>query len=215
MYNKKYTCALLICIGLLAFVCSCGRAPVTETDRRLEELDKILEQRPDYIVRKERRLDSLRTLYAALLSPQETYVLINELLDEYQAYRYDSAYVYAERGVGLALEMGSDERISHSLLRQAYILCTGGLYNEALDILQSLDPLAMDRVLQIEYYSRYEQVYYNLTQYTSQYPYSTYYINRSSAYLDTIISLTPRSRRSISMPWHGGIAPREGWTSRP
>ncbi|GEM_PF-3970838 len=112
------------------------------------------------------------------------------MIDEYQSYRYDSAYSYALHGVDIAREMESSERLIHSQFCLSHILCMGGLYNQALDILQSLQPASMDSVALVEYYSRYEEVYYNLTQYTSQYPYSTNYINRSSAYLDTIVSLT-------------------------
>jgi len=65
---------VLTFIGLFTFICSCDRTVFTDTDRMLEELDRVLQHRPDYMTRKEQRIVSLRMQFSGQpLSPENRY----------------------------------------------------------------------------------------------------------------------------------------------
>lgn len=74
----------------------------------LEELDSYIENSYIYVQEKQERIDQLRQkLEGATCS--DTYDINYSLFEEYQSFRYDSAYFYANRSLDLARQMNDQD----------------------------------------------------------------------------------------------------------
>ena len=67
-----------------------------EREPWLDELDAELAKKAEYDARKEARIGQLRGRLRSALDDQERYAVTRELYEEYQSYKYDSAYAYAQ-----------------------------------------------------------------------------------------------------------------------
>src|SRR3712207_9388788 len=61
-----------------------------------------------------------------------------QLVQEYLYFQYDSAKVYADRGIVLARQSGQTDYLHHFMIAKARILSTGGLYDIANQLLRRI-----------------------------------------------------------------------------
>ena len=63
----------------------------------LDELDAELAKKAEYDARKEARIGQLRGVLRSALNDNGRYEAARALFEEYKSYKYDSAFVYAQR----------------------------------------------------------------------------------------------------------------------
>ena len=82
----------------------------------LNDLDRHLENRETYIVEKYSRIKALQQELenADDADPKGLYNLNYGLFEEYQSFKYDSAYFYAGRALDHALKLGDKDKIVQS-----------------------------------------------------------------------------------------------------
>lgn len=92
----------------------------SEINALLTGLDSLLAKSDYFIREKEDRISRLRDNLRSATDPDRRYWLTAELYDEYSAYDSDSALLYADRALNLALRMGRDTLANEMRLNRIY-----------------------------------------------------------------------------------------------
>ena len=121
-------------------------------NKQLEKLDSLIVNRSIIANQKEQHLSELRDVLFTTNDSKEKLRLMEQLYQEYLAYRYDSAMVYARRGMDLAKSIGDQDQYTLSLMHCALLDARGGFYNESESILKTIIPDEMNDNLKYEYY---------------------------------------------------------------
>lgn len=86
----------IISLSLAVLLYSCSGTEYTgQTETILDDLDKVIENRKEIERTKEDRISDIRGRLHPAMSPQERYKVYDNLYEEYQKYRLDSAIAYA------------------------------------------------------------------------------------------------------------------------
>lgn len=123
-----------------------------DNHRLLQELDSVLLQKSRLIQDKEKRIELIKQSISLSSGVDFQLKLYEKLLEEYYVYQFDSAKVYADRGLELALQESNDYYISLYMLKKAQLLAMGGLYSEARDVLQSVKLDNVSSYIRLQYY---------------------------------------------------------------
>lgn len=130
----------IISLSLAVLLYSCSGAEYTlQTETTLDDLDIVIENQEKIERAKEDRISDIRGRLHAAMSPQERYGIYDNLYEEYQKYRLDSAIAYAHEKEKLAQTIGEDYFICDAKLDLADRYVLSGMYSEALASAGSLD----------------------------------------------------------------------------
>lgn len=180
----------LSAIIILLIVSHFGRA--AENDSLLRALDRTIERKQLYIDKKENVIAGLkRRLNDPNLTPRQKYAINKSLLREYRPYIYDPAVHYAMENLELARRIGGDSLIADSKVYFAFVLLTGGMHKEAIEVLDSIDPRHVAGTLAEYYYLCYEQCYLHLSIYVSGTVYEAAYRDKSTNYARLLAESIP------------------------
>ncbi|MCF8360003.1 MAG: DUF6377 domain-containing protein [Prolixibacteraceae bacterium] len=163
-----------------------------ETEKLLKELDTHLANRQDYYNQKLQRIESLtRELELAEKSGNTLYAYerCNKLIDEYESFSYDSAFVYVMKLNRLAGASGNPGKIAYSKVKMGFTLLSSGLFKESLDTLNSINTQLLNRDQKNEYFNVIARTYYDLADYNNDEYFSGMYRRFGTTYLDSAISL--------------------------
>jgi DNA-binding NarL/FixJ family response regulator len=163
-----------------------------ETEQLLKELDTHLADRQDYYNQKLQRIESLtRELELAEKSGNTLYAYerCNKLIDEYESFSYDSAFVYVMKLNQLAGASGNPGKIAYSKVKMGFTLLSSGLFKESLDTLNSINARHLNRDQKNEYFNVIARTYYDLADYNNDNYFSGRYRRIGTTYLDSAISL--------------------------
>ena len=128
-------------------------------DELLHRLDQYIARRDEFSSKKEKKLIRMKKKLNLTSSKRERLSLYNQIYREYYTYRYDSAMVYAKRGLQLAEQLHDDYYINLNKINRAAVLSTGGFYSQAEDLLLSLKPEDISPKLMQYYYYTLTWVY--------------------------------------------------------
>lgn len=113
-------------------------SPSGELESALSKLDQILKDEKAITLRKEARLDSLRTCMEAATSARERYGYMKQLYTEFARYNLDSALYYAHKKEDLAKKIGDQALINDALNDRADRYIISGMYRYAEAVLDSM-----------------------------------------------------------------------------
>lgn len=150
-----------------------------EIDRQLRMLDETLVQRGSYDAVKQHRIDSLVRLSYLCEEPYEIY---KKLYEEYRSYNYDKALVYAEDMAAEARESDDSQRISESVIAQAFVYLSGGLFHEAYQQLETL-PEMPSGVLADEYLLTFARLLYDMCDFAGNAQASGLYSEKACGFM--------------------------------
>jgi len=179
---------ILMSIVLLFFVFS---AFGYDRKELLEELDHKVTERKYYMDIKEKRIDSLRILLTPQLSAEERYFINNQIYNEYNTYRCDSAMRYVFYNKKLAEELNIQKYKDEATINMSMLLSTTGLYLESIDNLKKIDRQNLDSSLVYHYYSIAEWTYCTAGEYSNDSLYTPRYHALEGVYRDSIFSILP------------------------
>jgi hypothetical protein len=172
-------CSLLL--GMLPVQASTGQA-----DSLLRVLDQALARQGTY---DQQRLARIATLAAAFRAKHATevarYEVAMRLYDEYQIFKYDSAFAYSLRLATLARHLHSPARLQAARIRLAFTLRSAGLFKEAFDTLNVINPRHLVGPDKADFYEMYNIVCMELAEYEPNAYYTPLYLNKAYAYADT------------------------------
>ncbi len=165
--QKTKTTVRSLCLLFLWAVlhCSTGMAA-----NEYEALDHLIEQRSAITYKKLLRIDDIRQrLFTPHLTDRQRYEICMELYKEYEAFRFDSALVYADRTVMYAQRLKDTKLFAEAQLKKVHVYTLAALFETSQQILNSIDISALDDHLRLAFYDEW----YLLMSLMSEYTYGT------------------------------------------
>ncbi len=149
----------------------------------LDSLDKAIEQRNQYIQSKQEKIASLKQKLKEEKDSSAMLTVIDHLYNEYHVFQFDSALVYADRGLSMAKRQGNPYYIALFTIHRSAILSTGGLYSEAVDNMSTLPVSDIDPRLLSKYHLTNFFMYLYWHNYCNDQIYSPQYLSKAKAHL--------------------------------
>jgi len=170
-----------------------------EIDSLLSVLDNTIRNRQSYVTAKESKINNLKQMLDVPdISLEQSYLINSKLYDEYRSYVFDSALYYISIKKDLAEKLGKNERLIESKLQQVNLLSSTGMYNEAIDLIHSINRSTLSQSMIIEYYSSCELLYNQLFHYARVKENIPVYKKLSNQYVDSLlIVLSPTSDKYL------------------
>jgi DNA-binding CsgD family transcriptional regulator len=156
------------------------------------ELDKTLDDKAKYIEQKEAILQKIKSSlhdFEASGNPRQQISVSLDLVYEYQSYVYDSAQHYVNEAKRIAYQLKDAPLISRIKIREGFVLLSSGLFKEALDTLNSVNPVLLNDSLKCVLYSTLARAYYDIADYVRDSTYMPEYISRGNRYIDMALAL--------------------------
>ena len=150
---------MMVVMPMLANAAFSRNADLEDEDELLHRLDQYIARRDEFSSKKEKKLIRMKKKVNLTSDKRERLSLYNQIYREYYTYRYDSAMVYANRGLQLAEQLHDDYFINLNKINRAAVLSTGGFYSQAEDLLLSLKPEDISPKLMQYYYYTLTWVY--------------------------------------------------------
>ncbi|MCC9136027.1 DUF6377 domain-containing protein [Pontibacter silvestris] len=166
---------------------------VSGTDSLLNELSHTIENKEVYIKQKKERIKKLKSELKEEVSPEQQFDVFNKLYYEYQSFKYDSAFTYAQNLQVKARQLNDPNKITYAKLKLSFILLSSGMFKETLDSLNTINLGQVPDSLRIDYYALKARAYYDLANYNMDIYYADMYIERGNRFLDSAIALSERN----------------------
>lgn len=190
---KKILQGICFVLAFMAFA-SCNteqRLRDPEISNALEELDRLIAERPAREVRKHSRIASLESSYRVARSWQDRSALALNIIDEYLPYSFDSTRIWITRYRNLAQQMNHPEGVAWADIKMGEVLAAAGYYMESYHLLREVQNPDYHRAeLLPDYYYSLFRLADNITE-NSLAPSGFHNISNSSNYLDTLLTLYP------------------------
>lgn len=150
---------MMVVMPMVANAAFSRNADLEDEDELLHRLDQYIARRDEFSSKKEKKLIRMKKKLNLTSGKRERLSLYNQIYREYYTYQYDSAMVYAKRGLQLAEQLHDDYYINLNKINRAAVLSTGGFYSQAEDLLLSLKPEDISPKLMQYYYYTLTWVY--------------------------------------------------------
>ena len=145
---------MMVVMPMVANVAFSRNADLEDEDELLHRLDQYIARRDEFSSQKEKKLIRMKKKLNLTSGKRECLNLYYQIYREYYTYRYDSAMVYANRGLQLAEQLHDTYYIDLNKINRAAVLSTGGFYSQAEDLLLSLKPEDISpKLMQYYYYT--------------------------------------------------------------
>jgi hypothetical protein len=131
-----------------------------------KELDQTLANETVYQNKKNSAINQLKNRLRSASSNEIRYLLNEKLYEEYKSYQSDSALVYAKRSLQTAHKNRNSNQVNKAQLNLASILGTLGMYNQSLEILNTMKPSVAPQ-LKGEFYWTKRVIYGGLIGYAN------------------------------------------------
>lgn len=167
-------------------------AMFAQNDRILQELHENIQVAPIYDAAKSQRIDSLRNQLFRL-EPEELnsrYNLNRELRNEYRVFEQDSAFAYGLRTMELAEILEHEILVAEAIINLGDISVSAGMYKEALDFLQEINPEEIPQNIRSLFYGLLGRCYSEMAEYSNLPYFSSNYNQLAERYQRDAFELT-------------------------
>lgn len=176
---------MTIPIGVIA-----ENVTIDQLEKLYHTLDSLVEHQPNIIQEKQKKIKVIRDgLSDHKLTDSDRFRIQERLYNEYMAFKYDSAHLYATNNIALAAKMGDIHKLQQSKLRLVHILSVTGLFGKAHEVLDSIDKSQLNKEELIEYNREQNDVRLFESEFAADSPYYDEYFDSSLAYRKTITEL--------------------------
>jgi len=178
---------ILLVFYALLFATAFGAAART-TDELLDELTRALDNKAAYFKQRADRIATLTRQFNDHRADDAARFTVGlRIYQEYKSFKYDSAFAYSQRLLRLATSLKSPEKIELSKLNLAFINVSSGMFKEAFDVLESINPTPLDSANRVELYFTKARAYSDLADFNSSTYYLPLYTAKAIAYSDTAL----------------------------
>lgn len=132
---------------------------ITDERHLLELLDSYIEKRDVYAKQKEEKLKQLKLRLRTADNNAARLAILDKIYREYYTYRYDSALVYADRGLALSQSDNDAYFTMLNRINRAAVLSTGGLYSQSEALLNEIGKEGIPPRLRQYYYYTFTWLY--------------------------------------------------------
>ena len=127
-----------------------------------KRLDSVIAHRADYDALKEQKIHNIKLGSAYVTSKEDKLRMYERLVNEYTPYIFDSAFVYTQKSIDLAVHTNDTAYFKKFQIIKARLLVFRGFYIEAKEILDDMSVPPSDRQLNYLYNSVQCALYFNL-----------------------------------------------------
>ncbi|HYH16692.1 MAG TPA: tetratricopeptide repeat protein, partial [Flavisolibacter sp.] len=164
-----------------------------ETDSLFNKLDKAIAATDRIDADKLKKIEDIRRS----LIPQHNLIvqfnLYSKLYEEYKLFNFDSAFNAAKKLEDIATQLNDASRIIASKNKLSFVLLSAGLYKEAYDYLSTINVAGHPDSIKAEFYTSLGRYYYDLSDYNNDSFYSSIYITKGNAYIDSALGYYPKT----------------------
>ena len=157
-----------------------GRA---DNSKLFRELDQVISEKGNYVGQKEETIAALKQQLAAERDSDRMMKLTEDIFREYKVFKFDSAMVYANRGLALARQRRDASYVAQFSICRSEILAIGCLYTEALSNLEQVDTTALSRQQLFFYHQARFNIYLYWANYCNDREYAPQYMEKASHFL--------------------------------
>lgn len=160
-----------------------------QLSKELEELDRIIAERPIRERSKWDRMNSLKSSYRVARTYEDRMALARSLVDEYVPYNFDSTLVWLAECRRIAEQAHRRDGIAWADIRKGEILAGAGYYMESYRTLSEIvDPAALPEDIRTLYYFALYRLSDNVTE-NSLGGSETLLLQSRQAYIDSLLVL--------------------------
>ena len=158
-----------------------------------ERLDSVIAHSADYDVIKEKRLKDIKLGAKFVTAATDKLRIYEQLANEYSLYVYDSAMVYAQKGISLAKQTGNSDYCNRFLITKASLLIERGFYIEAKESLDKIKISQSDPKQNFLFYIAQSSLYYNLNAHCQKMEFSKHYNELFKEYISKALYYCPKN----------------------
>lgn len=193
MRNIAYCVLSFLLVGSVSMF-----AKQTDNVAALKKLDDIINKKETYQIQKEKEIEGLKLQLAHSNAPADKYRLYGSLFDAYLHYQADSALHYINKKQQVLPQLNRPELDNKIIIDRATVLGVMGMYIEAIEELERMNPTKLDKETLLAYYQTYRACYGWLADYTTNKEEKKKYLEKTDLYRDSIISvMSPEINRTI------------------
>lgn len=132
-------------------ICSCYHLSATRNEKLSFTLDSLLDNRSKIFKQKEASINTYKGIMDKNKSTATLLSIYDKLFNEYYVYQFDSAMVYVDKSIELADKTANQFYHDKSRIEKASLLAIGGLYGEAMSLLNEIDFSSLTPSLSFDY----------------------------------------------------------------
>lgn len=156
----------------------------------LGKLDQMIDSKATYHVQKEEEIKKLKLQLNHSKDNKEKYDLCGSLFCAYLHYQADSALYYINGKLDLLPSLDHPELKNEIIINRAEVMGVMGMYNEALEQLEQVNPAELERGALAYYYRTYRAYYGWIADYTTNSAEKVKYLKKTDEYRDSILIVT-------------------------
>ena len=163
---------------------------IVDEQHLLKLLDEYIDRRELYTEQKEEKIKQLKLKLRITDSNTSRLSILNTIYREYYTYRYDSAMVYANRGLSLALSYNNTYYATLNRINRAAVLSTGGFYSQAETLLNEIGENNVPHQLKQYYYYTTTWLYSYWEAFCDKSEFKDYYRQKKLQFLRLTVNTT-------------------------
>ena len=163
---------------------------IVDEQHLLKLLDEYIDRRELYTEQKEEKIKQLKLKLRIADSNTSRLSILNTIYREYYTYRYDSAMVYANRGLSLALSYNITYYATLNRINRAAVLSTGGFYSQAETLLNEIGENNVPHQLKQYYYYTTTWLYSYWEAFCDKSEFKDYYRQKKLQFLRLTVNTT-------------------------
>lgn len=160
----------------------------------MEKLKEEIDKSSQYDQQKLQKIDSLKYVLKEVSSDsvnlEKRYTLNRRLFEEYRVFKRDSAFKYGLLTKSLAEKLSDKEQVASAIVGIADINVSSGMYKEALEFLDNIDPNEIPENIRSLYYGLLGRCYSEMAEYSNLPYFSEDYNKLARQYREKALSLT-------------------------
>ena len=163
---------------------------IVDEQRLLKLLDGYIDRRNLYTEQKEEKIKQLKLKLRIADNNTSRLSILNAIYREYYTYRYDSAMVYVNRGLSLALSDNNTYYATLNRINRAAVLSTGGFYSQAETLLNEIGENNVPHQLKQYYYYTTTWLYSYWEAFCDKSEFKDYYRQKKLQFLRLTVNTT-------------------------
>lgn len=174
---------------IILFIATATSSMADINGELIQRIDSIIDNITQIYGKKQARIDFYKSMAHKSQKPETLLSAYDKLYDEYFVFQFDSAMVYADKAITLADRIGDKFHHDKCRIEKASLLGVGGLYGEAVALLDEIDSTHLDNKLRFDYTIAYYFIYTYWADYCHDYYYSPRYHERANNYLKQAVTM--------------------------
>lgn len=179
---------------------------IVDKQQLLRLLDGYIERRHLYTEQKEEKIKQLKIKLRIAENNNSRLSILNTIYREYYTYRYDSAMVYANRGLALALSNNNTYYATLNRINRAAVLSTGGFYSQAETLLNEIGEKNVPLQLKQYYYYTTTWLYSYWESFCDKSEFKDYYRQKKHHFLQLTVNTTHNNYVALYAYFSGELA---------